>query len=349
MAAQYGLRARDAAGVVTLDTTVTPIRSLKLLTVTGNGAFDQYVSIPEIKAQSFVVVDALANNGENTWSPRAWWTDGQLQLRQPSSQAWQVMVLSQGGEPFSAPGSYGIRATNNNVRTQIDAVNKVLSVASSGQFQFGQMGPGNYVQWAHVDFPAPVATYERPLVFFNPENYLMAGNFYIKGGPGAWTGFAVKAYANATAHGSIAQSPMTVKWLCASYQAPVGPVGQYGARVRDASGVLTFHTSINLAALNGQPAVNSFYNSSNPITGAGYYATGYQMGWTNSAADYFLANAVLSCTNIFQTAQPIRANFGGFLPNRRDVLQMYCDNSSGIDPVTPNGRTLFAARPVKPI
>lgn len=59
MADLYGLRTRDAAGAITLDTTITSVRSLKMMQVVGNGQFDQYVSIPEIKAESFVVVDSL--------------------------------------------------------------------------------------------------------------------------------------------------------------------------------------------------------------------------------------------------------------------------------------------------
>ncbi|MNG11831.1 hypothetical protein D3C84_953990 [compost metagenome] len=73
------------------------------------------------------------------------------------------------------------------------------------------------------------------------------------------------------------------------------------------------------------------------------------MSWTGSYDDYVLANALFSCTNIIQTTQPIRANFGGFLPGNRSILQMYCDNGSGINPLTANGRTLFASRPMKPL
>ena len=71
MADLYGLRTRDASGVISMDTTITPIRSLKMMQVAGNGAFDQYISIPEIQAASFVVVDALFDAGENTYSPQA--------------------------------------------------------------------------------------------------------------------------------------------------------------------------------------------------------------------------------------------------------------------------------------
>ncbi|UXZ43619.1 hypothetical protein [Pseudomonas soli] len=349
MAVQYGLRTRDASGVVTLDTTITPIRSLKMMQVTGNGAFDQYISIPEIQAQSFVVVDSLQNLGENTYSPQAWYSTGTLQLRQPYTNTWQVMILSQGGEPFSAPGSYGIRAFNNDVRTQIDAINRVLTVRYNGTFSIGFQGPGsgNQVQWGGADFAAPITTYERPLIFLNAENYMMVGNFYVLGSPGNWTGFRVKAW-NDPAHGDIWLYPMIIKWFCASYMTPSTPAGDYGASVRDASGNRTFVTTANLSLLNGQPANNSFANTGSPISRPNFYAPSQQMPWTGSYSDYVLANALFSCTNIGATTQPIRANFGGFLPNNRVTLQMYCSNGTGINPLTANGRTLFASRPMKP-
>ncbi|AIL60945.1 hypothetical protein [Pseudomonas alkylphenolica] len=353
MAAQYGLRTRDASGLVTIDTSITPIRSLKMMTVTGNGSFDQYIAVPEIQAQSFVVVDTLEDRGEYTFSPQAWYSTGQLQLRQPQNLTWQVMILSQGGEPFSAPGSYGIRTSNNNVRTQIDAVNKVLTVHYNGAFQLGvYWRPGmqaQLIQWADVTFPSPITTHERPLIFLNADDYMMVGNFYVKGRPGNWTGFRLKQWSSKSAHGSAADSYMNIRWYCASYQAPSTPAGQYGASVRDAAGNRTFVTTANLALLNSQPAANAFVSTGNPITGTGYYAPSQQMVWTGSYDDYVLANALFSCTNIIQTTQPIRANFGGFLPGNRSILQMYCDNGSGINPLTANGRTLFASRPMKPL
>ena len=350
MADLYGLRTRDAAGAVTLDTTITPIRSLKMLQVVGNGALDQYFTIPEIKAQSFVVVDTLQDVGESTVSPQAWFSTGQLQLRRPQNLTWQVMILSQGGEPFSAQGSYGIRSTNSSARTQIDAVNKVLSVRYNGAFNVGFQGPGsgNQIQWGEVTFPTPITTYERPLIFLNAVNYMMVGNFYVKGSPGNWTGFRIKAFNNNQAHGDTALYPMQIKWYCASYMAPITEAGAYGASVRDAAGSRTFVTTANLALLNGQPANAAFATAGPPITGAGYYASPAQMAWTGSYEDYVLANALFSSSNVGQTSQPYRANFGGFLPGNRSVLQMYCENFDGINPLGVNGRTLFASRPMKP-
>lgn len=350
MAVQYGLRTRDASGAITFDTTITPIRSLKMMQVTGDGSFDQYFSIPEIKAQSFVVVDALDNAGEFTYSPQAWYSEGQLHLRRPMNKTWQVMILSQGGEPFSASGSYGIRTFNNNVRTQIDSVNRLLTIRYSGKYSLGFPGDDLNIEGDDFrSFPSPITTYERPLIFINSNDYLMVGQFWVFGSPGNWTGFRVANRAHSS-HGPQWSQPQRIKWFCATYMAPNDPPGAYGASVRDPSGVRTFVTGANLALLNSQPAINEFVTAGNPITGiGGYYASSQQMGWTGDFNDYVLANALFSSTNIGATTQPIRANFGGFLPGNRSILQMYCENESGINPVTPNGRTLFASRPMKPI
>ncbi|WP_175649491.1 hypothetical protein [Pseudomonas sp. Marseille-P9899] len=346
MAVQYGLRTRDASGVVTLDTTVTPIRSLKMMTVTGNGEFDQYFSIPEIQASSFVVVDTLEDRGEFTYSPAAWYSAGSLQLRQPLTSTWQVLILSSGADAPGTAGTYGIRARNNNILTQIDAVNRALTIRYNGQFQIGQQS-GTINLWADINFPAPITTYERPLVFLNAADYMMVGNFSVKGSPGNWTGFRLRAYPYPQ-HGSAWTSFMTIRWFCSSYQAGAVETGAYGARVRDANGVLLFATTMNITSLSGQPASNSFVQAGTSLPGAGgANAPSQQMPWTGSYDDYVLANALFSCTNVVQTNQPIRANFGGWWPGNRSILQMYCENGSGINPLTANGRTLFAARPMR--
>ncbi|AXO88453.1 hypothetical protein DZC75_10755 [Pseudomonas parafulva] len=352
MAELYGIRTRDASGVVTLDTTVTPVRSLKMMQVTGNGAFDQYISIPEIQEQSFVVVDTLRDQGENTWSPQAWYSKGQLQLRQPGVSSWQVMILSLGGEPFTSQGDYGFRSRNGDIRTQIDSVNKVLSVRYSGSFQIGiYWRPGEKsqeIRWGDVNFPSPITTYERPLIFLNASDYMMVGNFFVKGSPGNWTGFMIRQHAHPQDH--KAYDYMQIKWYCASYLPPVGSPGSYGLSIRDASGAMTFITTANLALLNSQPATNKFVSQGPPISGTVTgYAPSQQMPWTGNYGDFVLANALFSCVNIGATTQPIRPNFGGFLPGNRSILQMYCENNDGVNPVTANGRTLFASQPMKPI
>ncbi|WP_422419109.1 hypothetical protein [Pseudomonas sp. GZD-222] len=347
----YGLRTRDASSVVTLDTSVTPIRSLKMLQVVGNGTFEQNISIPEIQAQSFVVVDALTDRGANTYSPAAWYSPGTLKLRQPGTATWQVMILSQGGEPFASSGSYGIRTRNNNIATQIDSINNTLSIRYSGAFNLlvaGGGGAPDIVGDVYNAWPAPITTYERPLIFLNGTDYMMVGNFRVIGSPGNWTGFTVSNRAHPN-HGSIWTQPMRIKWFCASYQADTSPIGQYGVSVKDANSNRLFASTMNIALLNNQPTANAFVTAGAPITGTGYYASSQQMAWTGNWADYVLANALFSVTNVVQTTQPYRVNFGGFLPGNRGTLQMYCENFDGINAVLANGRTTFAARPMRPI
>ena len=346
----YGLRTRDGSGLVTFDTSITTVRSLKMMQVKGNGSFDQFFSIPEIKAESFVVVDTLENAGEYTYSPQAWFSTGQLQLRRPGSKTWQVMILSQGGEPFSGGVSYGMHSFNNNSKSQIDSNNRLLSIRYSGSYSLGVGSIDPNIEGDDFrSFPSPITTYERPLIFLNSSDYLMVGQLVIFGSPGNWTGFKVNNRAHPI-HGPQWSQPQRIMWYCASYLPPASPVGQYGLSVSDESSVKTFVTTANLALLNSQPATNEFVTRGDSITGVGgYYASSQQMPWTGSYSDYVLANALLSSVNIAATSQPYRANFGGFLPGNRSILQMYCENESGINPVTPNGRTLFASRPMKQI
>lgn len=356
MAVQYGLRTKDASNVVTLDTSVTPIRSLKMMTVTGNGEYNQYFSIPEIKASSFVVVDALYDGKGYTWSPQAFWTDGQLHLRAAGARTWQVIILSQGGESFESVGTYGIRALNNNIKTQLDPVNRVLSVRYAGNFEFGmywrpgmqaQVTPGFYYQ-----FPAPITTYERPMVFVNAVNYMMVSGFYVTGSPGNWTGWGIgHAGTFYQFHGLEVSDYMQMRWFAATYQTDTSVSDLYGATVSDAASVRLFSSSANLASLTNQPANNSFYSDGEPIESGSSYSASARMPWTGNFGDYVLANALFSLTNIEQTQNPLKANFGGFLPNNRNILKMYTENFTGspTNPIGANGRTLFAARPVRPL
>ena len=115
----------------------------------GNGAWDQYFSIPQIKAGSFVVVQSPIVNMSS--GVEAWWSPGTLHLRRAQSLKWTVKVLSYGDAP-DATTKYGIRARNDNNLVQIDNVNKVMSVAGSGSFQIGRRGPGDYITTGRGNF-----------------------------------------------------------------------------------------------------------------------------------------------------------------------------------------------------
>lgn len=347
MAAVYGLRTKDASGVVTLDTSITPIRSLKMLQVTCSGSFEETFPVPEIKSDSFVVVDALRfGTPTTTWSPQAWFSTGQLTIRRGGNETWQVMVLSSAGAPYAAENEYGIRTVNNNLRSQIDPVNRILNVMYKGSFTFPSWANKDQPVLNGYDFPTPITTQERPLVFLNGPGHLMLQFFYVLGSPGNWTGWRVSKYMHSD-FGPVWLEAMQVDWFVASYSASPTAAGAYGATVSDSSGVKIFTSTNNITQLNSQPSSNSFVVAGNPITGVSYYMSSCQMPWTNNASDYFLANAVLSVTLVSGagTASPWRETVAGFLNGRRDMLQAYTNNSNGINPVDPNGRTLFAARP----
>lgn len=351
----WGHRTRDASSVVTLDTTVTAVRSVKMLTVTGNGSYNQYFSIPEITASSFVVVDSLYDN-IGGWSPQAFWSDGTLHLRSAGTKTWQLMILSQGGGSFSGTGSYGIRSRNNNLLTQIDSVNRILTVRYGGAFEFGMYWrPGMRAIVSppfSFTFPEPITTYERPMVFLNAEDYMMVSGFYVRGSPGNWTGWGISHLSGFfREHGLAVSDYMKMKWFLATYQEAPAPQGAYGELVRSESGQAIFSSANNLALLNNQPSHNAFYSDGGDISGSNYNNSSARMPWTESYADYVLANALFSHTNIEQTQNPIIINWGGFLPGNRSILKMYAQNyvQSPATGISANGRTLFASRPMKPI
>lgn len=357
MTVLYGLRTRDAANAVTLDTTVTSVRSLKMFTVTGTGGYNQYFDIPDIKASSFVVVDALYDSKGRTWSPQAFWTDGQLHLRAAGTRAWQVMILADGGGAFAASDTYGIRVRNGNIKTQIDSVNKVLGIKYGGTFEFGMYWrPGMQAIISdpyYFQFPTPITTYERPMVFLNAENYMMVSGFYVSGTPGNWTGWGIgHASVYYRQHGLEVSDYMKIKWFLASYKNDAPLTDQYGAVVRDASNQRIFSSTDNLALLSGQPSSNAFYNDGQPIIIGATYNESSRMSWTGSFSDYVLANALFSQTNIEQTTNPIVINWGGFLPGNRSIIKMYAQRVSSGTPVngiSANGRTMFASQPMKPL
>lgn len=353
MADVYGLRTKDVSGMVTLDTTVSSIRSVKMLAVTGNGDYNQYFSIPEITANSFVVVDALSTNGG--WSPQAFWSDGLLHLRSAGRQTWQVMILSKGGEPFNAAVTYGLRSRNNNVLTQIDAVNRVLTARWGGSFEFGMYWrPGMRAQISpsfRFTFPEVIRTVERPMVFLNSEDYMMVAGFRVDGVPGHWTGWGISHVSGYyREHGLDVSDYMKMKWFLATYEENL-PAAGYGVVIKGGGGEKLFSSTDNLASLSSQPSNNSFFADGEGFGGGAVYQASSRMPWVGNFDDYVLANALFSHTNIEQTENPIIVNWGGFLPGNRNILKMYAQNYAGSPAtgVSANGRTLFAARPMKPL
>lgn len=339
MAAQYGMRTRDAAGAITLDTTVTAVRSVYSTQVQGGGsAVDQYYSIPQIRADSFVVV---TNSVPGRAIPAAWWSAGQLQLRRPTSEVVNVMVLSYYGLS-NGQELYGIRSRNDSSYVQIDNVSKVLTVAQSGSFIMGFISSGNAVADVTINFPAPITTVDQPLIFLNAGDYMMVYKFVLRGSPGNWTGFSLSWFT-----APISNQSFTVKWMAGVFKSTGAP-GQYGVRVRGADGAQLFTTSDNIIQLTGFPSADRFVQTGSGVPGgAGRYYTGYKMPWTGNYNDYFLANSVIG--GPFNDGAAFYDNPVGFFSGDRNFLQAYSGANANTTGSANNGRTVFAGRPVRPI
>lgn len=338
--AVYGGRTRDASGAITLDTSVTALRSIYTTQVQGNGAWDQYFSIPQIKAGSFVVVQSPTPNVAS--GVEAWWSPGQLHLRRAYSGRWVVKVLSYGDAP-DATTKYGLRARNDNNLVQIDNVNKVMSVAGFGSFQLGRRGAGDYILTGRGNFPSPITTTEEPYVFLRSDTGMMVCKYRVLGSPGAWTGFTVEAWLG----GPFATLLYTVHWMVGS-STPSAAEGDYGIRVRNGSSERTFNSNDNLILLSGgAPSSDRFKVAGSDIQLGPVLWSSFQMPWTGSTADYFLASTLLGT---FDDGYNMYDNPAGFLVGNRSVLQAYSGsytsstNASGV-----NGRTLFAGRPMRPL
>ena len=341
MAAQYGLRTKDASGVVTLDTTTVSIRSIKTVTVKGNGAWDQYFSIPEITAGSFVVM-ATAATGRYASTPDAWWTPGQLHLRRAGTGTWQVLIMSYGGNP-PAGVQYGIRTRNNDLVMQIDNQNRVLTVSSSGSFFLGRRAPGDYVQSQNITFPTKITSQEKPLIFLNSADYMMVSGFYVIGSPGNWIGFHLDYWSG---HNNVAA--FTVKWMCGDFSRLISASG-YGARVKDEEGRVIFSTTENIILLNGPPTSSGFTVRGTPVEFVGWFYSSFQMNWTGSKDDYVLANSLMNDVGYPSGPTPYYESPAGFLSGRRDVLQAFSGADGQSQPSGVNGRTVFAGRPMRPL
>lgn len=339
MAAIYGARTKDASGAVTLDTFVTPMRSIYTLQVTGNGAWDQYFSIPQIKANSFVVVQSATPNSAG--GVEAWWSTGTLHLRRAYSAKWVVKVLSFGDAQDGAT-KYGIRTRNDENLVQIDNSNKAMRVADSGSFALGRRGPGDYILSGRGTFKSPVTTSEEPYVFLRSDTGMMVCNYRVLGAPGAWTGFTVDGWFG----GSFNSLYYTVKWMVGTPTASSSSLEDYGIRIRNEASEVTFNSNDNLILLSGGPPSSDRFKvaGSDVVTGPTLWSS-FQMPWTGSFDDYFLASSLLPP---FFDGYNTYENPAGFLVGNRSVLQAYSGsqisstNASGV-----NGRTVFAGRPMR--
>lgn len=95
--ALYGVRTKNAAGVVTLDTSTMTIRSIvtkQIVVPPITSNFTSFVSMPEITAQSFVCVTLVSQPSEYTLLPAVFWSVGQLRVLRGAGVALNVFILT---------------------------------------------------------------------------------------------------------------------------------------------------------------------------------------------------------------------------------------------------------------
>jgi hypothetical protein len=93
----YGARTKNAAGVVTLETSTMTIRSIVTRQVTVppiTSDFTSFISMPEITAQSFVCVTLPNPTSENGVLPAVFWSTGQLRVRRAPGLVLNVFILT---------------------------------------------------------------------------------------------------------------------------------------------------------------------------------------------------------------------------------------------------------------
>ncbi|WP_085731187.1 MULTISPECIES: hypothetical protein [unclassified Pseudomonas] len=93
----YGARTRDAAGRVTLETSVMTIRSIVTRQITVppiTSNFTSFIDMPEITSQSFVCVTLPNPTDETSVLPAVFWSTGQLRVRRGQGMVLNIFILT---------------------------------------------------------------------------------------------------------------------------------------------------------------------------------------------------------------------------------------------------------------
>jgi hypothetical protein len=93
----YGARTKNAAGTLTLDTSIMTVRSIVTKQVTVppiTSDFTSFISMPEITAQSFVCVTLQTQASESVSLPAVFWSTGQLRVRRGQGVVLNVFILT---------------------------------------------------------------------------------------------------------------------------------------------------------------------------------------------------------------------------------------------------------------
>lgn len=239
---------------------------------------------------------------------------------------------------------YGFRARNGANFFQIDSENRVLSAAFGGSYQIGRVpGVGQVLTSATIIYATPITTQEPPFVFLNPADMGMYHTLLNIGGPGSWTGFKFQLQLMPPFNSSNCSG----KWMVATFRSQ-SSANQYDIRLRDAAGVQIFSGADNLLVMTGFPTNEGWSLDSRGQEQSGVYWSGFQMPWTGSYEDYFLASTLLGGTSF--NGNTSRESPCGFHSGLRSTLNGYMGALGGSETGTAkNGRTTFAARPMRPL
>jgi len=237
---------------------------------------------------------------------------------------------------------YGFRSRNGQNFFQIDSDNRVLNVAASGTYTIGKppTAPVTITQ-AIITYPSPITTAEAPHVFLNPYNQGMYHSLVQMGGPGNWTGFYFKLHLMTPFNSSDCSGC----WLVATFRS-TSPPSEYDLRLRNAAGEQIFVGADNLLVMTGLPVNEGWSWDNRGGSVSGIYWSGFQMPWTGSYDDYFLASTLLGGKNY--NGNTVRETPCGFHAGVRNTLNGYMGALQGTEVgADKNGRTTFAARPMR--
>jgi hypothetical protein len=239
---------------------------------------------------------------------------------------------------------YGFRSRNGQNYFQIDSDNKVLNVAASGTYTIGKPPTAPVtISEAVITYASPITTAEAPHVFLNPYNQGMYHSLVQMGGPGNWTGFYFRLHLMAPFNSSDCSG----RWLVATFRS-TSPPSEYDLRLRNAANEQIFVGADNILVMTGLPVNEGWTLDSRGGSVSGVYWSGFQMPWTGSYEDYFLASTLLGGKNY--NGNTARQTPCGFHAGVRTTLNGYMGALQGTEVGTDkNGRTTFACRPMRPL
>ena len=239
---------------------------------------------------------------------------------------------------------YGFRSRNSQNFFQVDSDNRVLNVAASGGYTIGKPASApSTITAAVITYPVPITTAEPPHVFLNPTNHGMYHTLMHTGGAGNWTGFYFRLHLIPPFNSTDCSG----RWLVATFRSTSLP-SEYDLLLHNAANERIFVGADNLLVMTGLPINEGWSLDNRGVQVGGIYWSGCQMPWTGSYEDYFLASTLLG-GKIYNGNTTLETPCG-FHAGVRSTLNGYVGAMvSSEGGTSKNGRTTFAARPMRPL